>query len=115
MWLGSNLAEFLCLFLVSGAICGILEFLLENGRSAHCRAAAVEGSQARKSKPRFIPQEDEIGLDGQALFHHPLYIVNMAVERAVCEYEHAGSIELSFRLKVEQSFLDGAQRNRSIH
>ena len=108
-------AEFLCLLLVSRAVCGVLEFLFESCRSTHGGAAAVERSEARESKPCLIPEEDEIGLDRQALFHHPFDVVDMAVERAICEHEHAGSIELSFGLQIEQGFLDGAQRNRSIH
>jgi len=38
-----------------------------------------------EAPPGFIPQEHEIRLDGKAFLHHPLHVIDDAVEGAIGE------------------------------
>ena len=84
-------------------------------RRAHRRAAAVERVEAREAEPRLVPQEDQVGLDRQALLHDPRRVVHVPVERAVGEVDHPDAVERALRLAVEQRLLDrrAAARRRT--
>ena len=75
----------------------------------------MEKGTGREAEPRFVPLEDEIGLDGQALLHDPPRIVHVAVEGAVGEVDDLGPVELPFGLEVEQGLLDRLQRHGPVH
>ncbi len=75
--------QLLFLLFIGRAINRVLEFALEDCRRSHCSAPAVEGTPSGETEPRLVPEENQIGLDGQALLHHPLYVINMSVKSAV--------------------------------
>ena len=54
-----------------------------------------KGVEAGEAEPGLVPQEDQVGLDGQALFHHAAGVVHVAVERAVGEVDRLHAIELA--------------------
>src|SRR6266446_3041515 len=62
---------FLLLF-IRPTVSGVLELAFQNCGCSHRRAPAVERTPSGKSKPRFVPQKDEVRLDSEALFHDPL-------------------------------------------
>src|SRR5262249_49718080 len=64
-------AKLLLLFLICLLVVWILELLLKNRGRSHGGSPAVEGAPPRESEPSFIPQEDQVGLDRQALLHDP--------------------------------------------
>ena len=82
---------------------------------AHAGARPQEGRPAREARPCLVPQEDEVRLDGKALFHHAARVVHVAVEGAVGEVEQPHAVEPAFVLQVEQCRLDRLQRHRAIH
>src|SRR6266446_3041518 len=59
--------------------------------------------------------KDEVRLDSEALFHDPLDVIYVPVKRTVRQHQEPRPLELPFGFQIEQSFLDGAQRHRSIH
>ena len=82
---------------------------------AHRGAPPQERREARKAEPGFIPQEDQIGLDGEAFLHHPAGVVDVAVEGAVGQVEHLDPVEPAVGLRIQQRLLDRLQRHRAIH
>ena len=62
-------------------------------RTAHRGARPQERREACKAEPGFIPEEDQVGLDGEAFLHHPAGIVDVAVKGAVGEVEHLDPVE----------------------
>ena len=62
--------------------------LLDVGRRAHRGARAQERRPAGEAEPGLVPQEDQVGLDGEAFLHHPAGVVDVAVEGAVGEVDH---------------------------
>ena len=57
----------------------------------HRGARTIGRREAGEGEPGLVPQEDQVGLDGQALLHHPLGVIDDAVEggsvvhvRALC-------------------------------
>ena len=71
--------------------------------------------EAAEGEPRLVPEEHEVRLDGQTLLHHPLDVVEDAVERAVGEHQHLDAIELARPLEGEQLALDLGERDRAVH
>jgi hypothetical protein len=83
--------------------------------NVHGGALPVGRAEARESEPGLVPQEDEIGFDGQALLHDPLDVVDDAVEGAVGEQQHLHAVEPAGALERQELAFDLAQRNRAVH
>ena len=101
-----------------------LILLTVGGRCGTCREAPSrrpwpsvggEGREPGKAEPRLVPQEDQVRLDRQALFHHAARVVHVAVERAVRQVDQLDAVELALRPEIEKGLLDGAERHRSVH
>ena len=76
----------------------------------------MEGREAVVGIPSLVPEEDHVWFDGEHLFHETLPgWLNVAIESAVREQQHARAMETSFRLEIQQGLLDRAQRHRAIH
>src|SRR5205823_5960536 len=89
------LAKLVYLRLVSLPICGILKLGLQSRGCSHSGTTPVKRTPPGKSKPRFIPKKNQIGFDGQALFHDPLDVIDLTVECAVGKHEHSRTIEFA--------------------
>ena len=61
---------------------------------AHRGARPQERREAREAEPGFVPEEDQVRLDGEAFLHHPARVVDVAVEGAVGQVEHLDPISL---------------------
>jgi hypothetical protein len=94
---------------------GVPEHRPKLGRPAHRRAPAQEWREACEAEPRLVPQEDEIGLDRQALEHGALDVGDVAVEGAVRQHEHAHAVELALGLELLQRVGDRLDRKRAVH
>ena len=70
---------------VAGPVGLAAEVVAQLLRTVHGRAHPVGRLEAREAEPGLVPQEDQVRLDGQALFHDPAHVVNAAVEGAVGE------------------------------
>src|SRR5437773_8340170 len=108
-------AQLFFLFFVCRTISRVLELTLKDGCRPHCRAPPVERTPPGKSEPGLVPEEDQVRLDGQALFHDPLYVIDVPIKRADRQHQEPCSIELPFNLQIEQSLLDCAYWHRTIH
>jgi hypothetical protein len=51
--------------------------------------------ETREREPRLIPQEHQIGFDGQTLLHHALHVVHDAIEGTVGQRDHLDAVELA--------------------
>ncbi len=89
--------------------------LLERRGRTQAGARTQDGREAREAEPGFVPQEQQVRLDGEAFLHHPPRVVHVAVERAVRQRQHLQPIEASLRLEIEQGLLDRAQRHGAVH
>ncbi len=56
--------------------------------------------EAGKRKPRLVPEEDQIRLDGQTLLHHAFDVVDDAVERAVGQRDHLDPVDFAGSLSA---------------
>ena len=83
------------------------EGLLQVRARAHRGARAVERREAGEAEPGLVPEEDQVGLDREALFHHAAHVVDVAVEGAVGQRDRLHLVEPARRLEVEQRLLDG--------
>ena len=81
----------------------------------HAGTLAVGRAEAGEGKPRLVPEEDQVGLDGEAFLHHPLDVIDDAVESAVGQQKHPDLVELARRLQLQKLVLDLPQRHRTIH
>ncbi len=81
----------------------------------HAGALAVGRAEAGKGEPCLIPQEDQVGLDGEAFLHHPFDVVDDAVKGAVGQQQHPHPVQLACGLQFQQLVLDFLQRHRAIH
>ena len=68
-----------------------------------------------EGEPGLIPQEDEVGLDGQALLHHPAHVVDDPVERAVGQQQHLDPVQLARSPQGQQLALDLGERDGTVH
>ena len=68
-----------------------------------------------EGEPGLIPQEDEVGLDGQALLHHPAHVVDDPVERAVGQQQHLDPVQLARSPQRQQLALDLGERDSTVH
>ena len=84
------------------------------GRVHRC-ALAIRRAETGKSKPCFVPQENEVWLNGKTFLHHPFDVIDKTIKCAVSQQQHTHLIQLAGSLKVQQLFLDVAQRNRAVH
>ena len=82
---------------------------------AHRGARPQERRKSREAEPGFVPQEDQVRLDGETFLHHPARVVDVAVERAVGQVDHLDPVQPVLALQVEQRLLDGFQRHRAVH
>jgi hypothetical protein len=71
--------------------------------------------QPRKSEPRFVPQEDQIGLDREALEHGAFDIGHVAIEGAVGQHQHPDAIQLALGFQLQQGLLDGLDGEAAVH
>ena len=108
-------AEHLLLREVALEVGGVGEGLLQGRARAHRGARPVERRPAREAEPRLVPQEDEVGLDREALLHHAAHVVDVAVEGAVGQRDRPDLVEPAGGLEVEQRLLDVAQRHGAVH
>ena len=108
-------AQLLLLPLIGGESIGAVEPFLERVGSAHGRAGAQEGRPVGEAGPGLVPQEDQVGLDGEAFLHHPAGVVHVPVEGAVGEVEHPHPVEPAFVAEVQQRLLDRLERDRAVH
>ncbi len=69
----------------------------------HRGSAPIGGREPGEGEPRFVPEEDHVGLDRQHLLHHALDVVDEAIEGAVREQEHRDPIELARALELEEA------------
>ncbi len=53
------------------------------------------GVEAGEGEPGLVPQEHQIGFDRQAFLHHPLDVIDDAVEGAVGQRDHLDAVELA--------------------
>ena len=82
---------------------------------AHRGALAIGRVEPGKGEPRLVPEEDQVGLDRQTFLHHPVDVVDDAIEGAVGQQQHPHAVQLAGGLEVQQLLLDLAQRDRTIH
>ena len=108
-------AEPLLEFRVAPAIVGVAEALAQARGGAHAGAPAVGRVKRGEGEPGFVPEENHIRLDGEALFHHPLDVVHDAVESTVGEQHQLHPLELAGALQREQRTLDRFERHRAVH
>src|SRR5467141_2013544 len=94
---------FLLLF-IRPTVSGVLELAFQNCGCSHRRAPAVERTPSGKSKPRFVPQKDEVRLDSEALFHDPLDVIYVPVKSTARQHQEPRPLELSFGFQIEQTF-----------
>ena len=108
-------AELLLLREVALQVRRVGEGLLEIGARAHRRARPIERREAGEAEPGLVPQEDQVGLDRQALLHHAAHVVDVAVEGAVGQRDRLHLVEPARGLEVEQRLLDrrAAARRRT--
>ena len=83
--------------------------------NVHGGALAVARAEACETEPSLVPQEHQIGLDGQALFHDPLDVVDDTVEGAVGEQQHLHAVEPPGALERQEVAFHLAQRHRAVH
>jgi hypothetical protein len=76
-------------------------------------AAAAE--TGRQNKRIHTPEEDQLGMDSQAFLHDLAHVVHVAIESAIREKKHFHVTETAKMLVLEQGFLDGSQRNTTVH
>ena len=101
---------------ILGFVLGCAVTLLQLGECTHgCSGVPVKGRETAKGIPCFVPEEDEVWFDRQALFHDPGNVVQMPVEGDVCTQQHAHALELAFRLQLQKRFFDGPQRHGTVH
>src|SRR5437773_12208599 len=62
-------AQLFFLFFVGRTISRVLELALKDVCRPHCGTPPVERTPPGKSEPGLVPEEDQVGLDRQALFH----------------------------------------------
>jgi hypothetical protein len=67
--------------------------------------------EAGEGEPGLVPEENQIGLDGQALLHHPFDVVDDPVEGAVGEQQHLDVVQLARPPQRQQLALDLPQRH----
>ena len=77
--------------------------------------APVGGVEAGEREPGLIPQEDQVRLDGQALFHDPFDVVDDPVEGAVGQHQELDLVEPSGPPVGQQGPLDVLQRDSAVH
>ncbi len=105
-WVAGSVVETRLLLTVWGVVGGGVEALFESLGRSHGGAGTRYRVERCESKPCFIPQEDKIGLDRQALSHDALGVVHDAVEGAVGERHHAHLFEAPGSPIVEQHLFD---------
>jgi hypothetical protein len=82
---------------------------------AHCGALTVGWAEAGKGKPRFVPKEYKVPLDGETFLHHAFDVVHQTVKGAVGQKQHTHPIQLARRLKFQKLMLDLFQGHSAIH
>ena len=88
--------------------------LLKSFGRDHGRALPGPRHRGGKRIPRLVPQEADVRLDRQHLFHDASGVVHDTVEGAVGEQQHAHPVQLSSRLEIEQRLFDRVERNGPI-
>jgi len=83
--------------------------------AVHGGALAVGRREAGEAEPGLVPQEHQVGLEGEALLHHSLDVVDDAVEGAVGEQQHLHALELAGAPEGQQLPLDLLERHRAVH
>ena len=101
--------------LVALAVLGVVHQLADGRRRAHRRAPPQERREAREPEPRLVPEEDEVGLDGQALQHRPLDVGDVAVEGAVGQHHQLRAVQLALRLQLQERLLDRLDGQAAVH
>ena len=96
-------------------VLGVAEHRAQVRRRAHRGAPAQERREAREAEPGLVPQEDQVGLDRQALEHGALDVGDVAVEGAVGQHQHAHLVELALGLRAQQRVLDRLDRQAAVH
>src|SRR5262249_19862476 len=80
-------AKFLFLVFICLLIGWVFELAFQNCSSTHRRAATIKGTPSGKAKPCFIPEKYQVGLYCEALLHHALDVINVAIKGAVCKHQ----------------------------
>ncbi len=107
--------QLLLLGLIGRNRCRIVQPGLDRVCRPHRGARAQEGRPAGEARPRLVPQEDQVGLDGKAFLHHAPRVVHVAVEGAVGQVQHLDPVQPALIAQVQKRLLDRGQRNRAIH
>jgi hypothetical protein len=71
--------------------------------------------EAGEREPGFIPQEDQVRLDGEAFFHDLFDVVDDAIEGAVGQHQELDPVEPTGPPVGQQRPFDGLQRHRPVH
>src|SRR6266550_2875240 len=72
---------FLLLF-IGRTISRVLELALKDGCRSHCGTPPVERTPSGKAEPGLVPEENQVGLDSEALLRDPLDVIDVPVKRA---------------------------------
>jgi hypothetical protein len=92
---GIDRAELGGLGVVSLTVLGQAQPLGERAGGPHGGARPVDRVEPGEGEPGLVPQEDQVGLDGEALLHHPANVVDDPVERAVGQQQHLDPVQLA--------------------
>ena len=100
---------------ILGPVFGLAQRLGQRAGGPHGGARTEDRVEPGECEPGFVPQEHQVGLDGQALLHHPLDVVDDPVERAVGQQQHLDPVQLARPAQGQQLALDLADRDRPVH
>ena len=112
---GIDRAELLDLGVVSLTGLGQPQLLGQRAGAPHGRPRPGDRVEPGEGEPGLVPQEDEVGLDGQALLHHPAHVVDDPVERAVGQQQHLDPVQLARPPQRQQLALDLGERDGAVH
>ena len=89
--------------------------LRERAGGPHGGARPVHRVEPGEREPGLVPQEDQVGLDRQALLHHPPDVIDDPVERAVGQQQHLDPVQLARPPQRQQLALYLPQWHRAVH
>ena len=108
-------ADFPGLGVVTLAVLGQPQPFGERAGGPHGGARPGDRVEPGEGEPGLVPQEDQVGLDGQALFHHPAHVVDDPVERAVGQQQHLDPVQLARPPQRQQLALDLGEGDGAVH
>ena len=112
---GVDRADLLGELVVARAVIRLAQLVGQGAGGPHGGARTVDRVEPGEGEPGLVPQEDQVGLDGQALLHHPLDVVDDPVEGAVGQQQHLDPVELARPAQRQQLALDLPQRHGAVH